>query len=125
MPAHTFLALAEKPATSVLDALPHLAGMLMVMVTLFLMWGVCALTARLIQLVAPEPAAPPVPIPVASTDSPATAAELATPPEIIAVIAAAVASVTGPSHRIISIRRQSTTWEKAGRQSILTSHRIR
>jgi hypothetical protein len=46
-------------------------------------------------------------------------------PEIIAVIAAAVATVTGKSHRIISIKPMSTSWERAGRQSVLTSHRIR
>ena len=27
------------------------------------------------------------------------------------------------AHRIVSIKRQSTSWEKAGRQSVLTSHR--
>jgi hypothetical protein len=46
-------------------------------------------------------------------------------PEIVAVIAAAVATVTGKSHRIISIKPMSTSWERAGRQSVLTSHRIR
>jgi hypothetical protein len=46
-------------------------------------------------------------------------------PEIVAAIAAAVATVTGQSHRIISIKPMSTSWEKAGRHSVLTSHRIR
>jgi hypothetical protein len=46
-------------------------------------------------------------------------------PEIIAVITAAVATVTGTSHRVVSIRHQSSSWEKAGRQSVLTSHKIR
>lgn len=125
MPAHSFIALAQKPATSVLDALPHLAGMLMVMVTLCILWGVCELAARMVRIFAPAPVAPPVPKPVEAAVPHGPAAEQATPPEIIAVIAAAVASVTGPSHRIISIKRQSTTWEKVGRQSVLTSHRIR
>lgn len=124
MLAHSFLALAEKPATSVLDALPHLAGMLMVMITLFILWGVCVLTARLVAIFAPEPEVLPVAKPMVAA-SPGRAAEQATPPEIIAVIAAAVASVTGPSHRIVSIKRQSTTWEKVGRQSVLRSHQIR
>lgn len=118
------LALAEKPATSVLDALPYLTGMLMVMVTLSILWGVCSLTARLVATFAPEPAATPAPKELAAT-TPAPLVELATPPEIIAVIAAAVASITGSSHRIVSIKRQSTTWEKVGRQSVLSSHRIR
>jgi hypothetical protein len=46
-------------------------------------------------------------------------------PEIIAIIAAAVAAATGKSHRVISIKPMSTSWERAGRQSVLTSHRIR
>ncbi len=46
-------------------------------------------------------------------------------PEIIAAISAAVATVTGKSHRIISIKPMSTSWERAGRHSVLTSHRIR
>ena len=46
-------------------------------------------------------------------------------PEIIAAIAAAVATVAGKSTRIVSIKPMSTSWERAGRQSVLTSHRIR
>lgn len=47
-------------------------------------------------------------------------------PEIVAVIAAAVATVCGQQPvRIISIKPMSTHWERAGRQSVLTSHRIR
>lgn len=125
MTAHPFIVLAQKPATSVMDALPHLAGMLLVMVTLCILWGVCELTARMVRTFAPQPAATPAPVPLAAAASPGPAGEQATPPEIIAVIAAAVASVTGRSHRIISIKRQNTTWEKVGRQSVLTSHRIR
>jgi Na+-transporting methylmalonyl-CoA/oxaloacetate decarboxylase gamma subunit len=121
MVAHVILALAQEPATSVLDALPHLAGMLMVMVTLFILWGVCALTGVLIRLVVPPPAASPA----VTRMAPVPSDPQVPPPEMIAVIAAAVASFVGPSSRIISIRRQSTTWEKVGRQSVLTSHRIR
>jgi hypothetical protein len=66
---------------------------------------------------APAPAKAPAPAPTAHDDGIA--------PEIIAAIAAAVATVTGKSHRIISIKPMNTSWEKAGRQSVLTSHRIR
>lgn len=100
-------------------------GMLVVFVTLAALWGVCALTARMVGLLTPAPA--PVPMVEKSEPTPPTAPvdDGHIDPEIIAVIAAAVASVTGPSHRVVSIRRQSTSWEKAGRQSVLTSHRIR
>lgn len=124
MSAYPLIAQAQQPATSFLDALPHLAGMLMVMVTLFILWGVCELTSRLVAIFASDPKAPPAQLPMAAPPS-TPVVEQETPPEIIAVIAAAVASVTQTSHRIISIKRQSTTWEKVGRQSVLTSHRIR
>jgi hypothetical protein len=121
-----FLVLAQKPATSVMDALPHLAGMVMVLVTLTALWGVCAITTKLIKVLIPAPAPLPAAArPAAPPAAPVGMIDEGTPPEIIAAIAAAVACFTGPSHRIVSIRRQSTSWEKAGRQSVLSSHRIR
>jgi hypothetical protein len=125
MTFHPLIAIVQQPATSVLDALPHLAGMLMVMVALAILWGVCELTARVVRILAPDTAPPAGPEPVAAAKPGGHFPEPAVPPEIIAVIAAAVATVTGPAHRIVSIKRQSTTWEKVGRQSVLTSHRIR
>lgn len=112
-------------STSFLEALPHLVGMLMVMVTLAILWGVCALVARLIHVLAPAPVAAAAPVKAAAIIPATTAGPETIPPEIVAVIAAAVATVTGPDRRIISIRSQSTSWEKSGRQSVLTSHRIR
>lgn len=119
------LAAADKAGASLLDALPHLAGMLMVLGTLTILWGVCAITAKLAQRFLPEPkaAAAPVAKPAAIPAGAPQPAGVA--PEIVAVIAAAVATTTGQSHRIISIKPMSTSWEKAGRQSVLTSHRIR
>lgn len=124
---HIFtLALVEKSHVSVLDALPHLAGMLMVMVTLTILWGVCAFTAKMVRLITPAPAAPVITstaAPEAKPVPPSVPEGIA--PEIVAVIAAAVTIAAGKNHRIISIKPQSTGWEKAGRQSVLSSHRIR
>ena len=120
------LAAAEKASTSIMDAVPHLAGMAMVMLTLTILWGVCVLTAKLVSVFLPEPK--PLAAPVAKTPAPAAPQAAALDqisPEIVAVIAAAVATVTGQSCRIISIKPMSTSWERAGRQSVLTSHRIR
>ena len=122
MHAISILADVDKVHVSVLDALPHLAGMLMVMITLTILWGVCALTAKLIGILTPPAAAAPVPAPAAKAE-PATSDAI--PPEIVAVIAAAVATVAGNRVRIVSIKPQSSSWEKAGRQSVLSSHRIR
>jgi Na+-transporting methylmalonyl-CoA/oxaloacetate decarboxylase gamma subunit len=120
--------LAQTPPTTVMDALPHLGGMVMVLVTLTVLWGVCAITAKLIEVLMPEPEPTPQPAPARLAAMPGVQSRVedeGTPPEIITAIAAAVACFIGPSHRIVSIRRQSTSWEKAGRQSVLTSHRIR
>ncbi len=113
---------------SILDALPHLAGMAMVLVTLACLWGVCAFTARLTSILLPTEkpaAAPPVQAPVPAVATPAAAPYAGVAPEIVAVVAAAVATATGQACRIISIKPMSTSWERAGRQSVLTSHRIR
>lgn len=110
---------------SVSDALPHLGGMLMVICTLAILWGLCVLTTKLVGLL--QPPAKPAPAPAVAT-APPTAAPLVpdqTPPEIVAAIAAAVAAVAGPGRRIVSIRSDSSSWAKAGRQSVLSSHRIR
>jgi sodium pump decarboxylase gamma subunit len=117
---------------SVMDALPHLGGMLMVLITLTILWG---LTILISKLVAKLPAGTATPTTAkaaaaAPTPSPSTAATPAPAPdglslEIVAVIAAAVAATAGPDRRIISIRGTSRSWEMAGRQSVLTSHRIR
>ena len=120
-----FLAVTEKAQTSVLDAIPHLAGMLMVMVTLAILWGVCAFTAKLIQLLLPVPAPAAAPV-AAALPQPAGRHETNTiAPEIVAVIAAAVAATTGSRQRIVSIKSGSSAWERAGRHSVLSSHRIR
>ena len=66
--------------------------------------------------------APPVPV---SSGSNEVRQDAGIPPEIVAVIAAAVHAVTGSKRRIVSIQKIDTSWEKAGRQSVLTSHRIR
>ena len=101
--------------------------------------GLKSLVAKPAAALAPQPAAQPAPLPpqpaavlpqpaapaatVAKAPAPAQPEGLT--PEIIAIIAAAVTSVLGSAHRIVSIKSQNSHWEKAGRQSVLTSHRIR
>jgi Na+-transporting methylmalonyl-CoA/oxaloacetate decarboxylase gamma subunit len=125
---------------SVWDALPHLGGMIMVLITLTVMWGVTAAVAKLITILhAHQAAAAPAPSPAAAppaasaTPVAAIAAAVAATyeneqivsSEVAAVIAAAVACMSGGSRRVISIRPVDSSWEKAGRQSVLYSHRIR
>jgi len=113
---------------SVMDALPHLGGMLMVLITLTILWGLTALVSKIVAIINPKP---PAVFGIQAQDQPAAAAQPAPPadagiaPELVALIAAAVAASTGKTHRVISIKPMSTSWERAGRQSVLTSHRIR
>lgn len=116
------LASAQSPSLS--DTIPHLVGMFLVLVTLSTLWGICAIIARIVRIFAPEkPQAQPAK-PAATAAAPTTAAGKI-PPEIVTVIAAAVATTIGKSSRIVSIRSDSQAWQKAGRQSVLSSHRIR
>lgn len=112
-----------------LDAIPHVTGMFVVLTTLAVLWGVCALTAWLIKTLIPEPAAAAVESapPVDLEHPPAAAAVSASgiSPEIVAVIAAAVHTAVGKGHKVVAIKTQDSNWEKAGRQSVLGSHRIR
>ncbi|RPJ35346.1 MAG: hypothetical protein EHM17_03000 [Verrucomicrobiaceae bacterium] len=126
---------------SVWDALPHLGGMLMVLITLTLMWGITAAVAKIIAILHARqaPASAPQPAP-AKTTAPTPASEVpvavvaaavaeyysdTVPSEIAAVIAAAVTCMSGGTRRIISIKPMDMSWEKAGRQAVLYSHRIR
>jgi biotin carboxyl carrier protein/Na+-transporting methylmalonyl-CoA/oxaloacetate decarboxylase gamma subunit len=111
------LAAANKANVSILDALPHLAGMLMVMVVLAVLWGVCAFTAKMLQIFAPEPKAAAVPGSKATTKPtvvPKPAAPDGIPPDIVAVITAAVASFHSQPYRIISIKPMSTGKTRLG-----------
>lgn len=124
---------AESKSHSFFDALPHMAGMLVVMTTLAVLWGVCAFTAKMVGIAFPEKApVKPVAAPIASPETGRAPAAAPLPddsriaPEIVAVIAAAIATVTrNQPIRIVSIKPMSTSWERAGRQSVLISHRIR
>ena len=105
---------------SALDDMLRLIGMAAIVYAFFA--GIKSLIRKPETHPARQAATPTAPAVVAT--APAAAHE-GISPEIIAVIAAAVATVTGKSHRIISIKPMSSSWERAGRQSVLTSHRIR
>lgn len=138
------LALSASPGGSAVDEMLRLIGIAAIVWAFFK--GLKSLVAK--PATAP-PATTPVPVPVAvvaaptpapvTVPTPSPVAAVATPvvsaappvqpeglaPELIALIAAAVTTVLGSAHRIVAIKSQSSHWEMAGRQSILTSHRIR
>ena len=109
---------AAKPTVS--DALPHLMGFVVVLVTLTVLWGVCALIGTILQKVAPPATG------ILTKAVPAKAPDDgAITRETLVVIAAAVAAVTGKPRRIISIQPHHPAWSQAGRQEILSSHKVR
>jgi Na+-transporting methylmalonyl-CoA/oxaloacetate decarboxylase gamma subunit len=145
MTAITFLAAAEaEPGRleTFLSGFPHLLGVLVVIATLTVLWGLCALTGKIVQRLLPgltAPEAVPVPVVVPAVAAPAMSPEMvaaiaavtydrqasAVPSEIVAVIAAAVHSAVGKDSRVVAIRPSDSNWEKAGRQAVFGSHRFR
>ncbi len=114
------IALLDHAGSSAFDDMLRLIGVAAIISVLFK--GIRSLVTK--PAGAPAPSAPATAH--GATPKPAPAAESeGISPEIVALIAAAVTSFTGRPHRIVSIKRQSTSWEKAGRQSVLSSHRIR
>ena len=109
--------IAEKPIGGPFNEMLSLIGVAAIIVAIFR--GIKSLRPPTPVAPSPPASAPvmPQPAPAIATDGIA--------PEIIAVIAAAVATATASSRRIVSVKTQDPHWEKAGRQSILTSHRIR
>lgn len=101
---------------------PYLLGLAAIVISLIAIFRVSALREELLKSATPSASRPAAD----RTTGPAQSApEQGIPPEIVAVIAAAVATATGNTRRVLSIKPMSTSWEKAGRQSVLTSHRIR
>jgi len=115
------IALLETLGSSAFDDMLRLFGIAAIISVVFK--GIRSLVNN--PAAAPPPIAPaPVPPAPAKADIIPNAPDEITP-EILALIAAAVSCFTSQPHRIVSIKRQSTSWEKAGRQSVLSSHRIR
>ena len=129
MRLHAILAAAENVQAT--DRLPYYLSLLAVVLSLIALIRASAsgknqppapgAPAPQPEAIAPKASPVVVSPPVAAT----TSGTQSNPAEIVAVIAAAVAATIGNNHRIVSIKPMSTSWERAGRQSVLTSHRIR
>jgi Na+-transporting methylmalonyl-CoA/oxaloacetate decarboxylase gamma subunit len=123
---HHFNLLAAATAeagTSMFDTMVHFVGMGIIIVSII--WSAYCLITYLIRRF--SPAGFPARVPVRGTPrsvDPSQAGS-AIRPEVLAVIAAAVKSTIGQDHKIVSIKSQDSNWERAGRQAVLSSHRIR
>jgi|GEM_PF-2268202 len=124
-----FLALSECPSGSALDWMLRAIGVAAIIWAFFN--GVRSLIVKKPTAANPAPAPAPlpaiVPVPQQAPSAADTTPEISQdiPQEIVAVIASAVHYIIGHPHRIISLKRVDPSWEKSGRQSILTSHKIR
>lgn len=118
-----FLPIAAAEASAV----HYLGGMLMVILTLTALLVLMTLSSLILRKLFPYEAPPaPAPSALASTSQAAKDGNHeGIEPEVVAAIAAAVATTLGSNHRVVSIKQKAGSWEKAGRQSILSSHRIR
>lgn len=111
-----------------------------VVVALAVLAGACYLTGVLtkrsvmatLAATASAPAPAPASAPVAAPAPTALARSAAQPdpaeaiaPETVAVIAAAVEAVMDSNYKIVAIKPQDSNWGQAGRQSVLSSHKIR
>lgn len=120
--------ISSKNIDTFLEALPLASGAGIVIGTLFVLWGVCELNAKLINLIQTRFNKKPVLVTQMAdvvAENSASPVEVKIRPEVVVVIAAAVAATMKEPFRIISVKKQSDAWEKAGRHSILGSHRLR
>ena len=112
----------------IFDSLAHFVGSLVIIASL--VWSGFCLLSYLLRRGTPASrhvatAAAAIPRQAAPAPQAAVTPDAAIPDAIIAVIAAAVQTMLDEKHKIISIKPQDSSWEKAGRQAVLSSHRLR
>ncbi len=118
-PLNLFAAVMATSVTSLFDTLVHWVGTGIIGISII--WSAYCLLTYLMKRLSPVE----LPAITPARAAPSPVAPAAIPPQTVAVIAAAVHYMLGEKHKIISIKPQDSSWEKAGRQAVLSSHRIR
>jgi hypothetical protein len=123
MHLYTLLAAAAEAPNTV--NYPYLMGLLALIISLVAIIQVAGLRRDFSQSTTPatSPSAA-ASAPVARLASAAPASD-GIAPETVVVIAAAVHAIMGASAKIVAIKPQDSNWGQAGRQSVLSSHKIR
>ncbi len=112
---------------NLIDALEHLAGFALVLITLSFLWGVTALIGRyFISKAAQAKAA----TQTATSNAAASPANKesdpdAIPDDILVVIASAVTTLLDRPYRVVSVRTAQSRWGVQGRSELHASHRLR
>ena len=104
---------------NLIQATEHLAGFVIVMLALCLLWLVTALIGRVFATKTQAPATTRIEARQKSDTQPAPVSD-----EVVAVYAAAAAMLDERA-RIISVTSRSSYWGTQGRRDIHASHRIR
>ena len=130
---------------NILLASEHLAGFIIVMLALGVLWGLTALVGQFFKESARKVARDPnvsrampietVPgaLPAGRSGAPSGPAAVATQAapadedldDDLVIVAAAAAAIHDARHRIVAIRPQASAWGQQGRREIHASHRIR
>jgi sodium pump decarboxylase gamma subunit len=98
-----------------------LAGFVIVMLTLLILWGLTELMGRLVTRFESRPPQAAAPV-AAGHQAPPAAADA---DEELAVIAAAVALMLSVPHRVVQVQPRPSSWGHKGRSDLHDSHRIR
>lgn len=104
-----------------IDSLEHIAGFLVVMVVLIVLWMLTAIIGKLFSKLASM--APP-PSPAAAMPVPGMVSEDEPTEEELVAVSACVAALMGERSRVVSIRRGGD-WHREGRREHFASHKIR
>lgn len=119
LPVPNLIATKVVENPTIWDSLTYMVGFFVVLITLTVLWLICAAIGKVLMRSTPAAAAakPRAVAPPASDD--------AISPETLVVIAAAVEASVGSGRRIVSVKQQNTSWQAAGRSQIQNSHNIR
>lgn len=107
---------------TVLESIPHLAGMLMVMISLMILWILCEISSYIIRyyLNLGNPLYSNIKNDNMRIDKIVNREE-----EIIVVIGAVVSYLYNNNKKIIHIKPSDSNREKYGRMTVMQSHKIR
>lgn len=105
------------------DAFPHLVGFVVVLCTLTVLWMLCALIGKVAGCLPNKEASPPSVPKQQPVETSPQQEEIAS--EVLAIIAAAVATTSTTPQRIVSVAPYNPAWQQAGRFSVQNSHSLR
>jgi Na+-transporting methylmalonyl-CoA/oxaloacetate decarboxylase gamma subunit len=105
-------------------AAEHLAGFVIVMLALSLLWGLTVVLGRVVARIEKLRTLP-VAVPAATIPPVGAPTGVEVSDDELVVIAATVAAMIDGRHRVVAVRPVQSSWGQQGRREIHASHRIR